>query len=497
MGAASDRARRRPGACTALFWLVAGIAAAKLAILALVGPSIEQDTPPYVVFADAILDGSAFAPVAWTAASIPIVVFRTAGYPLVLALAKFVAPGFWVSLVVVFQGALDIAAIILIFRVARWLLGATGWAVAATLVYACSRSLLWDNAVMSDSLYASLFIIVIFGLLGDLLSCWRLSRWQLAGLAVLWGYSLWTRDNGLYFTFLPLLLLLVRSFRAGVEWRRLAAPLGFAAIVATMVGAYCAFNLQRTGEAFFSLTGVENYLRPLFDMKTYRYADPFTGDDLISRAVRDTMTVYDFPAQQRFIAVLGERCQCDPTQLQSMAVAKFAAEVAQHKLAYLRVIIRNFDYFDLASDLTDPINTINDFLQEGTSVGARVVPGLSIRHLALLQQYSPAMVALMIVAGITKFASVVLFTIFIFGVPWLWLCAWRRGGIGPELWGVLFLWFAFVSVSAAFSLIHFEARHALPVFPAAQIGIVFVLAHLLSWRRGYGRLPQVKTELKP
>ena len=480
-----------------LLWLLAGVAAAKLAILASTGPSVQPDTGLYVIFADAILDGSAFGPLPWGPGNIPGLVFRTAGYPLILAAAKLVAPGFWMSLVVILQVALDLAVMVLIFRVAEGLLASMRWAMVTTLVYACSRSVLWDNALMSDSIYASLFNIVIFALLGDFLGIWRLSAIRLAGLAVLWGYSLWTRDNGLYFTFLPVLLVLVISLRRGFAWRRFAAPVAFAAIVAAMVGGYCLLNLHRTGEAFFSLTGVENYLRPLFDMKTYGYADPFTSGDLIDRSVRETMTTYDFAAQQPFIALLDGRCDCTPTQLQSIVLAKFLTEAAHHKLAYLRVIVRNFDYFDLASDLLDPINTFNDFIQGGTSIAQRVIPGLSIRHLVLVGHYSLGTVALMIVAGITKLTSAVLFTLFIFGIPYLWLRQWRRGGsIAAELWTVGFLWFAFVSVTLAFSLIHFEARHALPVFPAAQLGMVYMLAATAThWR--YGRLPQVKIELKP
>jgi hypothetical protein len=481
----------------ALWWLIFGVAAAKLTILAVVGPSTTLDTGLYVAFADRILGGGLFAAVAFVSNPIPGTIFRTAGYPLILAGAKVVAPGFWAPLVVILQSALDIAAMALMFRVAERLFHSWRWAVAATLVYACSRSLLWDNALMSDSVYASLFNIVIFALLGKLLGCWRLSSLKLAGLAVLWGYSLWTRDNGLYFSFLPVVLLLACTIRRPFDWRRLGAPIGFAAIVAAMIAGYCFYNLQRTGDAFFSLTGVENYLRPLFDMRAYGYADPFAGDDLIDRTVRETMTVYDFPAQQRFITTLGERCGCTPTRLQSMVVAKFVDGVAHHPLAYLRVIARNFDFFDLASDLVDPINTFNDFMQEGTPVAARVVPGLSLRHLALVGEYSPPTIALMIVAGITKLLSAVMFTLFVFGIPFLWLRDWRRGGpIGAELWGVGFLWFAFAGVTAAFSLVHFEARHALPVFPAAQIGIVYMLA-VMAERLGHRGLPQVKIELKP
>jgi hypothetical protein len=486
---------KTPSARVALWWLIAGVAAAKLAVLAVVGPSAMLDTGLYLDFADRILSDGFFAPVAFVSNPIPGAIFRTAGYPLILAGAKFIAPGFWAPLAVILQGALDIAAMVLIFRVAERLFRSWRWALAATLVYACSRSLLWDNALMSDSVYASLFNIVIFALLGGLLGCWRLSAGKLAGLAVLWGYSLWTRDNGLYFTFLPVVLLLAGAVRRPFDGRRVGAPIGFAAIVAAMIAGYCLYNSHRTGEAFFSLTGVENYLRPLFDMRAYGYADPFAGDDLIDRTVRETMTEYDFPAQQRFITTLGDRCRCTPTQLQSVVVAKFVAGVAHHPLAYLRVIARNFDFFDLASDLTDPVNTFNDFMQEGTPVAARVVPGLSLRHLAIAGQYSPAMIALMIVAGITKVFSGVLFILYVFGIPLMWLRQWRHSRTsGAELCGAGFLWFAFVSVAGAFSLIHFEARHALPVFPAAQIGIVYMLAEIA---RGYRRSPQVKIELNP
>jgi hypothetical protein len=481
-----------------LLSLLAAVAALKLAILAAVGPSRSPDSGFYIVYADQILDGSALGPLPWGPGAITGFAFRTVGYPLLLALAKLVAPGWWAALSIVLQSALDLVVMALMFAVAERLTRSIGWAAVAVLVYALSRSLLWDNSLLSDSLYASLFNIVIFALLGDRLGCWRLSPLSIVGLAVMWGYSLWTRDNGLYFTFLPLILQLAGPGRA--DWRHLVPAAGFAAVVAAMVGGYTLFNLNRTGEAFFSLTGIQNYLRPLFDMKAYGYADPFSGDDLISRTVRETMTRYDYPAQTQFIDTLDQRCDCTPTRLQALIFGKFTEEVAQHPSAYLRVIMRNFDYFDLASDLTDPINTFNDFLEEGTGYGARLIPGLSLRHLAVWRSYAPSMVVLMFVAGITKLLSTVLFTLFVVGIPVLWLQQWRRGApVVAETWAAVFLWLAFISITAAFSLIHFEPRHALPVFPAAQFGIVNMLSVVAAWRRrcGYGRLPQVKIEVKP
>jgi hypothetical protein len=452
-------AARRTAIDEPLTWLLAGIALAKLTLLAVVGPSFAPDTGVYVAFADGILNGAALAPLPWGADATPPLVFRTAGYPLILAAAKWAAPTFWASLTVMVQDALAIAAMALLFRVAERLFASPGWAALATLLYAGSQSLLWDNSLLSDSLYGSLFNIVVFALLGDLLGCWRLSPVKTAGLATLWGYSLWTRDDGLYFTYLPLLLLLARAWGSGNR-RRLASVLGFTAIVAAFVGAYVLFNRYRTGEAFFSLTGEENFLRPLFDIRRYGYADPFTSDDAISQMVRETMTEYDFPAQLRFIAALHLRCRCTPTELQSLFLAKFIAGVAQHPLAYLRFVVRNLDYFDLASDLADPIGTINEFVQLGTAAGQRLI-----------------------IAGITKTISAVLFTTFVIAVPLLWLREWWRAAMASATQAAAFLWFAFVSVIFAFSLVHLEPRHAVPLFPAADIGMVYVLWRIAPGRR--------------
>lgn len=474
-----------------LRFLLIGLGLFKLAILAIVGPSTAPDTAGYIAFCDAILDGTAFAPVAWGAEATPITVFRTSGYPLILAIAKLITPAQWAALVVVFQGALSITAVILIFRVAERLLAAPGWAVLATLLYGLSQSLLWDNSLLSDSIYSSLFNIVIFALLGGTLGCWRLSWIKVSGLALLWGYSLWTRDNGLYFTFLPVVLLFfIWSTETDRNRSRVVPPIVFLSIVAAMIAIYATFNFYRTGEAFFSITGVQNYLRPLFEMRLRGYGDPFTGDDLIARTVRETMTHYGFESQLPFLVELHRRCHCTPTELQSMALGKLIAEVSQHPIAYSRVVIRNFDYFDLASSVADPVFAINQFFQLGTPLGTRVIPGLSIRHLvALWHHFSASMLVLMIFAGIAKLVSGVVFTLFIVGVPVLFLQRWSvKRPIGHEMSAIGFLWFSFVTVALAFSLIHFEPRHALPVLPAALIGIVYMLSYVVRLRRGDARI---------
>jgi hypothetical protein len=472
----------------AVLYFLAIVISGKLAILSLLGPSIWPDTGAYVSFADAILaNGEAFHPIDWTGGSAaPPFVFRLAGYPLVLAVAKLLSPRYYGSITVIFQIFLNMLAVILIFRVADCLAFSVNQIIFALALYVFSDSFLFDNSLLSDSIYGSLFNIVIFSLIGHVVGCWRLTLAGTLGLGLLWGFSTWTRDSGIYFTYLPIILLTVIAFRtSGGVLPRLGHLLAFTAVVVAMVGAYAMLNKYRTGEFFFSITGVENWLRPVFDMAQYKYAEPFAGNDLVSETVRESMPEYGYTAQLEFIERLHKRCECTPTQLQSLVFAKYLSTVLHHPLAYIQTVWRNFHYLGLAALLADPVATVNQFVAYATPVEHKIAPGLSIRNLVdLQQQFSVVTLLLMILNALSTVAATVLFSLFLFGIPYLTARArCRREPIPPALAIVGFLWFSFVSVSVVFSLVHYEARHALPILPAGCIGIVYVFSRLVSSRR--------------
>ena len=463
---------------------LAALGLGKLLLLAVVGPSLQEDSGLYVAYADAILGGSGFAPVPWGADAVPPTIFRLAGYPLALAAAKLVAPAHFAVVIVVAQIVLALAAIALVFRVLAPIFRSRAAAFAACALYGLSSAVLWDNAILVDSLYASLFTIVLFALLGHAAGVFRLPLWAFAALGLAWAYSTWLRDSGLYFTFLPLILLAVAAVAERRGGMRRAAPAAlFLAVVAAMTGGYMELNRYRTGELFFGITGVENWLRPAFDMAADGYAWPFADDGLVSTTVRATMTHFDFPAQEQFVAALHARCGCTPLQIEALERAKLIAVVREHPVAYLRVVLRNFNYLGLGSNLADPVAILNQVVEYGTSYGARLVPGPSLRNLrAFAAGGRLAGLAGMGLAALSTAVSAALFTLFLFGLPVTGWLAWRRGAVPPGLYAALFLWVTFVAVSFAFSLIHYESRHALPVLPAAAAGIAYMLLRV-GWLR--------------
>ncbi len=472
-----------------LFWGVAALAAlVKILILALNGPSGSADSFGYIDFADAILDhGQAFAPVSWGAEATPAFIFRPPGYPLLLAAAKLISADDFNSVMVITQIAVSLATMYLIFRVAAQLLRSSRAAAVAVLLYAGSTSLLWDNSILSDSLFASFWNIVVFALLGHLVGCWRLKLRHFCGLGVVWGYSLWLRDVGIYLTVLPAALLAMVVLRERAHRAVAAVGLGlFLLVSGGFAGATVLLNLHRTGEAFFSISGVANWLQPLFAIAAQRHAQPFADDDLVSTTVRQTATGYGYAEQLRLIPELHRRCACTPTQLQALLFAKYRETVERFPAAYTRVIINNFNYFALGELVANPLATMNQLLEFGAVRPEWRLPGLSLRNLAALREhFSGTRLLLMLVSALAEAASAIVFTAYMLGTP-IVLCraAWRRAFAIDEA-AIGFLWFAFVSVSLLFSLVHYEARYALPLLPGAALGVVWVARRLpqkFRWR---------------
>ena len=468
----------RVGKCS-LFAILASAAVVKVALLFAVGPSIQPDSPAYISYADSILSGAAFHPFDFNhSGALPELAFRMAGYPLLIAGSKLLSALYWPDLLVLIQGLATLLTVAVVFVVIRCAFHTKWIPCLVAILYLFSESLLWDNAIVSDSLYSSFFTIVIFMLLGDFVGSWRLSQLSVFGLGGVWGLSLLFRDSGTYFTILPLLLLFMNALRnKSGGWNIALLLASFLLPVCCIVASYVAFNWYRTGVAFFGITGVANWLRPVFDMAALHYAQPFQGHDIVSEAMSGRPSVYDFPAQVQFLNALQERCDCDPVKLQAIVFHKYLATIHAHPFAYLAVVCHNFNFLGLGSLLADPIFTLNQFLELGTRVGRRIIPGLSMRQLAELRtNFSIGELLAMLVATISTTISTVLFISFVLGVPWLAFRTWRKRTVAnSELIVACFAWVGFMGFSIAFSMVHYEARHALPILCLGMMGIGYAI----------------------
>ena len=91
----------------------------------------------------------------------------------------------------------------------------------------------------------------------------------------------------------------------------------------------------------------------------------------------------------------------------------------------------------------------------------------------------------MLLEAISTTISMIALLLLVFGIPIMILRKWRaREPINDDLAIASFLWLVFATVSLAFSMVHIEARHALPVLPAALVCVVYTLQRLRARRDG-------------
>lgn len=455
------------------------LAAVKLAAILLIGPIRFPDSGEYIDFARLILASTDWLhDAAFDRSPLPPTVFRSAGYPLMVAAATALAgPAGAPLLIVAVQSALSLVALWCALRVAVLLFGpASWWPATIAVAWTGSVAFLFDLSILTDSLYASLFIIVVFVALAAALRGESLHWWMAAGLGLLWGYSIWVRSAGLFLTplvLLPFLAIAWRQPRGGVS-----TLVAFLLPVLALTAGYMGWNKYRTGHAFIATSGQVTFLQPLFEMAKRGERGMFTGDSLVDRLVREEAPGYSFDELVRINRLLFERHGLNPSDSEAAQRAAFRENAAAHPAALARNVLRNLGP-KLAQIVLDPFYTWNEVGQ--TITGSRVLPGTSEWWSRVRDTRSVADGALFAAAYLVRTAAYLAFAGFIL-LPLILLLRPEPGGN----WATFYLWLAFFGVASLYALIHLENRYLLPVIPAALIGVAAAfqrIAVMLQGRR--------------
>lgn len=469
----------------------------KIVLSLSVAPAIWPDSALYGVFTDALLDParSWLLNEEWGKVASPGLFLRTGGYPLVLAAARVVGGDAAPTLTLVFQTLLSCATLLVAYRLYAFLDRRFAWRLAFLLFTAFSLSLLFDVSLLSDSLYASLFLFGVLPWIGCLIGAWRGRWWWWPLMGFGWGWSIWTRDAGLYFTLLPILfglVLAVRAFRASPNgpsegrWAALSWLIAVALFVGPVVGmvaAYRAWNEARTGHAFISIVSQHNWARPVFDMAITGWVDPFAGDDPISRVVRDNHIGYAFPDHLAYVNHLFTVEGMSALEIQRLALAKYLDTVKTFPLAYLAEVIETARLDRVAFTLTDPIYNANAFFQYGPIIGRRVVPGVPDLVRTVKRSGDPVAAIELTFIVAARGLSIALFALFALGAPWMaYRAIIRRRPWDAATVAATCCWFGFFLLLGAYALVHFEDRHALPVVPLGVIGVLLAVRELAARR---------------
>jgi len=457
---------------------------AKVIIACVFGPIHYLDSSGYTFFADHILKDSTWLTQQGDGVDYNLV-FRTAGYPLVIAAAKILFGSSWAYAVLVVQALGSCLALIPFVRILeatvtrRWII----W--AAIVCYGFSGSTLFDSAILTDSLNASIFVAVVSGVLGAGLGLWPLSPLILAGMGLLWGYGLWMRDAGLYLAAIPLGILGAGFYRQGHGGLAIArAGLFFIVPMLMMAGTYMAWNQHRTGHMTIGGTGHMNWLQMPMYIEGRGYGHPFTGNDEVDEAVRRAAP-QDFDTLDAVARVLGELRKAhgyNDRELGVVASRKYFSTVIHQPIGFLRNTAHNFQPHATAFLLTNPLWNLNEFYQFGPGRGERLLQDTGKMFRQLRADFTLSGLGLLIVDSLARLISIILFAVFLIGVPvWAAVTYGKQKRLYDGLYIAFTAWGGFMVFAGLYSAVYVEMRYFTPIIPLALAAMALSADRLVDF----------------
>ncbi len=436
--------------------ILAVAAALKLAAWAYYGPVYFNDTHLYESFADYLLHDDWSWQYRDFQQTFPVTMLRTIGYPAIIAAAKIVAGDGWQNLVAALQISASLVSLLVLVRWTRAVCQSTEKALLVGLAVAAGQVVLYDLALLPDSLFASLTICTLCALTPINSQEGRTPDTIIAltcGLAV--SLLILLRANGLHLVFMFLPLALVWIFTRDQRKGRLALLL-ILPVVITAQG-YILWNQHRSGERFFSSGGQIAAFQPLYQAAR-RGADLFSGDSVLDQAVRATTDRYAYGDIYALNEYLADKEDWSAVEIQRAGEGAFLRALIREPGAMIANAARNFG-FDTIRSLINPARAATE--THHLITGDRLFPGFSkmVKSAGSLDIRETVYVA---AYGLGAVLSILVFLAFLLGVP-VRAIAGQAPPLDRAMAGLL--WAGVCMVLGYYSFIHLEQRYVLPVTP--------------------------------
>jgi hypothetical protein len=464
-------ASRAPAVAT----ILVALAASKLVLLGLLGPLPAPDTPAYTGYAGVILrDSRWLTSVDFTAGFAPIEAFRMAGYPLLIALARCITPQLWDWAVVLIQILVALLATLSLYRV-LWLLSENArLAASLTVAQAAGLNFVFDQSILTDSLYLSLLVLVTCALVRSSIEK-RLPAVRLAFSSIAFAACLMLREASTLLCplFSPLLFLaLVRSGYSRVR----ATALVFATFLPLLATsqAYKAWNEARTGISFLTTGYQTAALLPL--VEAYRYdSKVFAGSDVFDSVARAQIHEFGFSEVLAINEILFRDMGWSGLQIAREVERRYWQTWLRHPLAMVRATLSRIRLKE-AMMLVQPFASLNMLWLLANSSEEKRISFVDLgRHIFLEGQLT--MVPLW-AADLFMHAAALSMLVLAGASILITACSpsRRRTTLAPE---VLALAFAAVGIFGAHLPVHVESRYLMPCY-----AIIFLIC-AWGWRYRY------------
>ncbi len=279
-----DRTIDRP-----VIYLIAALISLRIVAVLSVGVIIPPDGGGYIGFADYMLDDfdGWFAGDFLDADNVfHALHLRIFGYPALIALAKLVGGEYWAAWLIGVQLLFALAAHIALFQLFRRFFEGLFLPVLLLTLYSLSITFLLDISVLTDSIHASLFTILIALLVKPGV---RLDARTAIGCGGILLALVLLRETTLYLLAPLFPLLLIALFRAPPVNLARSALLLVLTLGPVLAGAQTikAWNEGRLGAAVMTTSGATGFLYVLV-LADKAGAPVFESNDTLGRYMRET-----------------------------------------------------------------------------------------------------------------------------------------------------------------------------------------------------------------
>jgi hypothetical protein len=444
----------------------------KISALLVFGPTMQPDSFGYVVYADAIIDGT-FRHVDLAATAIPPALMRVIGLPAIIAAAKVIAGREWPWAIVALQFAFSLCATILVYRLASAFRLGLWLSLGAAAAYATSIQFVLDQTILSDSICGSAATIATSILGAVALRQLRPSLLIYLGIGLMLAIAFLMRDVIAYLAVGLLPLVVTAAIAEQSNLRRVAACiLVFLPLTATHFG-YAEWNRERIGAPVVTSISGPALLGAIAEAARY---DPsvFSGSTPIDSVGREILpTIHQGSGYEFELAELLHReYGWDAVRISHEAKIAYLRTWLQHPRAMMRRSLFNISETQLHQALR-PTETVRDLLLWNTGSDKEFA-----RWRAVLSG-NWWMIPAVIAHYIFETISVAVFLAFLL-VPPVRLV---REGLSAEAIVSASLLFLYLTIAGMYLAVAFTPRYLAPVVAASIVGGIASIVWLVEQYR--------------
>lgn len=476
-----------------LFWALLVL---KLLGLVVYGPMTQPDTGGYIGIGALLWETTDWVHDAGIDRyAVPPTIFRTLGYPaFVGGMIKLFGNAVGGYVVILAQIGLSMCATVWVYRLGRAMSKSWKQALIAAAGQALSIGFAYDQHILTDSSFNSLFLISF---------CWPLTRLlerkpatakQLLALGLVYMLACSIRGIGVYFWTLILPGVFIWIFQDGFSdmGTKIKHGLAYLLLPVALISGTMAWNYHRTGYAVYC-TGAQLVLIQAIMNIGKRGDDLFTTDQLIDRVAREKITDYGYKDVQAITYALFNEHGVNAIESAELHKAKFFQVLRDHPGKMLYHGIREYEE-GLAHQFFD----VGDNARAYFKYAAHAWSGKGMKKTWRRFRENPNLPDGLYVFGLSPLRVLAWFclVVFILGPPIILGLGLRRGtalqkGAWRENGTLIYLWGIYFAYTYGLCVVHMVDRFMPAVLAAGLIPVLHTFKTIRDWRRERRRLEHV------